>query len=127
MLKNIDLEKFIKAIDIEDEIDGTEYGHDSNCKYAKMLINLINEILEPGVLAWIEGEELPNLSYEKYSISDIMTRRGSKDHVLTYKDDKSYITIYKNREGYINAIRLLSIYMMSSELGEKLINWRIGN
>jgi hypothetical protein len=125
MLKNVDIKKFVKAMDIDDEINDRhrpKEGYSSNYEFAKMFINNIDESLEPGVLAWIEGKKLPNISYRKYSISDIMRCRGSEDYVLTYKDDQSYIIIHKDRQDYLNAIRILSTYMFDSNLGEMMIH-----
>jgi hypothetical protein len=97
MLHNIATERFAKAINQTYKT----MNEVSSANLAAKLIEELDERLEAALLAWIEGKEIPDVSYEEYSISKILTCRNSQD--------------------YLMAIRMLSDYIKDSIEGKKQI------
>jgi len=73
---------------------------------ASELVELLDPTLEEAVSAWIEGVEVPDVAFEKYSISKILT--------------------IKNSTNYLEAFKLLSSYINDPEAGEQEI-WTPAN
>ena len=75
----------------------------SSSNLAAQLIDSLDVSLEEAVRAWIEGKEIPNVTFEKYSINKILSIRNNSD--------------------YLEAFRLLSDYTQNPTVGEKKI-WK---
>lgn len=98
MLKNVDIEKLADKIK-ESPNKMIQIFADDKAKY---LVAEMDEILEPAVLAWIEGREVPNISYGEYSISKIMA--------------------YRNTTYYLMGMEYLSDYIKDPERGKERIH-----
>lgn len=99
MLQNIDQQKFAIAIK-QSYKTMTEV---SSVNLALQLIDLLDATLEEAVIAWIEGSEVPDIAFEKYSVNKILSIRNNSD--------------------YLEAFRLLSDYIKDPAAGEKRI-WK---
>ena len=97
MVNNIDLNTFTKAI--HETYKTMNMTASEN--FAKKIIAETDARLEPALIAWINGTNIPDVSYGDYSIHKILTCRNSSD--------------------YLMAIQLLSLYMNSPEEGIKKI------
>lgn len=97
MVNNIDVQKLASAIQ---QTYKTMTEVSSN-NLATSIIENLDERLEMALLAWIEGEDIPDVTYGEYSISKILTCRNSQD--------------------YLMAIRMLSDYIKNPVEGKKQI------
>jgi len=97
MLNNISRQYFSSAI----EQSYRTMTDESSNNLAAQLIESLDISLEAAVNAWIDGVDIPNVSYEKYSINKILSIRNSSD--------------------YLEAFRLLSDYIKDPQAGEKRI------
>jgi len=73
----------------------------SSSNLAKQLIASLDASFEEAVSAWIEGKDVPDVVFEKYSVNKILSIRRNSD--------------------YIEAFRLLSDYINDPVIGEKRI------
>ncbi|MBQ7593732.1 MAG: hypothetical protein IJU48_05195 [Synergistaceae bacterium] len=97
MLKSINVNLFAKAIEQSYKF----FDESRSLKLAEHLINSLDEELEPSVLAWINGEEVPDVEAGNYSINKILGIRNSSD--------------------YLEAFTLFTEYKLDPENGEKKI------
>lgn len=97
MLKNVSLDAFSQAI----EASYITIDKKSADNFARRLMESIDSEIEPAVLAWIEGSEIPDIGISKYSIKKILTIRNDMD--------------------YLEAFQLLTEYKHNPDLGEKKI------
>lgn len=95
MLNSVDANVFAAAI----KQSYTLMTDTSASNMAAQLIEKLDESLEPAVIAWISGENIPDIAVEKYSIEKILKIRGSRD--------------------YLDAFKLLSEYKQDPEKGER--------
>jgi len=99
MLKNIDEKLFAETI-------LASYKHQtvtSSRSYAAEFCRETDEMFEPLVQAWINGEKLPVIKVGKYSVGIIMQICGSTD--------------------FLRALKLLDLYKKNPEAGEEAI-WK---
>jgi hypothetical protein len=99
MLLSIDKEKFAEAIKQSYKM----MNDVSSLTLATQLIESLDVFLEEAVEAWIEGREIPDVAFDKYSVKKILSIRNNDD--------------------YLEAFRLLSEYKKDSAIGEKQI-WK---
>lgn len=97
MLTSVDVNVFATAISQSYKL----MNDTSAVNMAKKLIETIDSVLEPAVIAWIAGQDIPDISVGKYSITKILGIRNSCD--------------------YLDAFKLLSEYKLNPEEGEKNI------
>ena len=95
MLNSVDASAFAAAIKQSYKL----MTDTSASNMAAQLIEKLDESLEPAVIAWISGQDVPDITVEKYSITKILKIRGSSD--------------------YLDAFKLLSEYKQNPEKGEK--------
>lgn len=100
MLQNINQHEFASAIK-QSFILMSEM---SAKNMARKLIHSLDSSLEPAVIAWINGEPVPDIVVDQYSINKILKIRNSCD--------------------YLEAFKLLSEYKENPTLGEKKI-WQL--
>ena len=99
MLNSIDRESFAGAI----QQSYKTMTETSSNNLAAKLIDTLDSSIEGAVTAWIKGDEVPDISFEKYSINKILAVRNSDD--------------------YLEAFKLLSEYVKNPVIGEKHI-WK---
>lgn len=97
MLNSVDKNTFATAIKQSYKL----MDDASASNMAEKLIQTLDPILEPAVIAWIEGQAIPDITAGKYSVTKILGIRNSKD--------------------YLDAFKLLSEYKLNPEGGEKSI------
>lgn len=97
MLDNISIKRLAEAI----QQTYKTMNEVSSANLAAQIVEELDERLKEALLAWIDGIEIPDVSYEEYSISKILTCRNSHD--------------------YLMAIRMLSYYMKDPVEGKKQI------
>lgn len=99
MLSSIDTDTFAAAIKQSYNMMTESSAKNSAAK----LIQSLDAELEPAVAAWIAGQDVPDTTIGKYSVTKILGIRSSSD--------------------YLEAFKLLSEYKQNPEKGEKSI-WR---
>lgn len=87
MINNINVQKFASAIQ---QTYKTMTEVSSN-NLAQNIIENLDERLEVALLAWIEGEDIPDVAYGEYSISKILTCRNSHDYLMAIRMLSDYI------------------------------------
>jgi len=97
MLKTIDHHSFAVAI----QRSSKNMTDVSSANLATQLIASLDASLEEAVKAWISGDEVPNVSFGKYSLTKILDIR--------------------NHNNYLEAFRLLTDYINDPVAGEKSI------
>ena len=99
MLHNINHQEFANAIrqSYKTMTDASSFN------LAAQLMESFDASLEEAVKAWIEGKEIPDTAFEKYSINKILSIRNNSD--------------------YLEAFELLSDYIRDPVIGEKRI-WK---
>lgn len=97
MLNSVDINTFAAAIKQSYKL----MNETSAANMAAELIRTLDDVLEPAVTAWIGGQDIPDITIGKYSITTILGIRNSSD--------------------YLEAFRLLSEYKLNPEKGEKRI------
>lgn len=100
MLKNINKHEFASAIKQSYKL----MSEMSAANMARKLIQSLDSSLEPAVIAWINGEPVPDVAVDQYSINKILIIRNNCD--------------------YLEAFKLLSEYKDNPTLGEKNI-WQL--
>ena len=83
MLQSINFENFAKTI--------KQTHKTMNEASSIMLIAELEYRLGGGIMAWIEGEDIPGVPYDKYSISKILAYRNSHDYLLAIRFLSEYI------------------------------------
>lgn len=89
MLKNIDANKFAEKLK-------KVYGRTNNDEIIRDVedyISMIEEILEPAVLAWIEGREIPDIVYGEYSTREFFLRQPDIDFIYLMLIFSRYINL----------------------------------
>lgn len=87
MLQNINAEKLAEAI----RQTYKTMNEVSSVNLAAQIVEGLDQRLESALLAWIDGEEVPDVSYEEYSISKILTCRNSHDYLMAIRMLSDYI------------------------------------
>ena len=87
MLQNINTEKLAAAI----QQTYKTMNEVSSANLAVQIVEGLDERLEGALLAWIEGKEIPDVSYEEYSISKILICRNSQDYLMSIRMLSDYI------------------------------------
>ena len=97
MLNSVDVNTFAAAIKQSYKL----MNDTSAANMAAKLIQTLDITLEPAVIAWIAGQDIPDITVGKYSVTKILGIRNSSD--------------------YLDAFKLLSEYKINPEKGEKSI------
>lgn len=88
MLHSIDQQAFAAAL----RQTYTRMTPESSTDTALSLIKSLDDSLEQAVLAWIQGEAVPDVSDGKYSLEKILAIRGTGDYVEAFQLFSEYRT-----------------------------------